>query len=72
MSSYVNVKAIKLITLFVGFTEVYKTPGSSLAFKYSCWALQAWVGLRTGLEEHNLMFGANGLAEKLGQFEIQS
>ena len=27
MSSYVNVKAIKLITLFVGFTEVYKAPG---------------------------------------------
>ena len=27
MSSYVNIKAIKLITLFVGFTEVYKAPG---------------------------------------------
>ena len=27
MSSYVNVKAIKLITLFVGFTVVYKAPG---------------------------------------------
>ena len=25
--SYVSVKAIKLITLFVGFTEVYKAPG---------------------------------------------
>ena len=27
MSSYVNVKAIKLITLFVGFVQVYKAPG---------------------------------------------
>ena len=27
MSIYVNVKAIKLITLFVGFTEIYKAPG---------------------------------------------
>ena len=27
MTSYVNVKAIKLITLFVGFVQVYKTPG---------------------------------------------
>ena len=26
MSSYVNIKAIKLITLFVGFAQVYKTP----------------------------------------------
>ena len=27
MSSYVNIKAIKLITLFVGFVQVYKAPG---------------------------------------------
>ena len=27
MSSYVNVKAIKLITLFVGFAPLYKAPG---------------------------------------------
>ena len=27
MSSYVNIKAIKLISLFVGFTEVFKAPG---------------------------------------------
>ena len=27
MSSYVNVKAVKLITLFVGFVQVYKAPG---------------------------------------------
>ena len=27
MSIYVNVKAIKLITLFVGFVQVYKAPG---------------------------------------------
>ena len=27
MSSYVNVKAIKLIALFVGFVQVYKAPG---------------------------------------------
>ena len=27
MSSYVNAKAIKLITLFVGFAPLYKAPG---------------------------------------------
>ena len=27
MSSYVNIKAIKLITLFVGFVQVYKVSG---------------------------------------------
>ena len=27
VSSYVNAKAIILITLFVGFTEIYKAPG---------------------------------------------
>ena len=27
MSSYVNVKAVKLITLFVGFAPLYKAPG---------------------------------------------
>ena len=27
MSSYVNIKAIKLITLFVGFAQLYKAPG---------------------------------------------
>ena len=27
MSSYVNVKAIKLIALFVGFAPLYKAPG---------------------------------------------
>ena len=26
MSSYVNIKAIKLITLFVGFAQLYKAP----------------------------------------------
>ena len=36
MSSYVNVKAIKLITLFVGFTEIYKAPwASSHGFMYN-------------------------------------
>ena len=27
MSSYVNAKAINLITLFVGFAQLYKAPG---------------------------------------------
>ena len=38
MSSYVNVKAIKLITLFVGFVQYIKPLGSSQTFKYSCWS----------------------------------
>ena len=70
MSSYVNVKAIKLITFFCWFcTSNIKPLGSSQTIKYSCWSPQALVGARTGLEEHTLTFGATlnkWLAEKLG------
>ena len=58
MSSYVNVKAIKLITLFVGFTEVYRAPGIFPNLQIQPQVTQALVGLRTGLEEHHLTFGA--------------
>ena len=62
MSSYVNTKAIKLMTLFVGFAPLkwhyIKPLGSSLVFKYKLLSTQASVGSRTGLEEHHLTFGA--------------
>ena len=72
MSSYVNVKAIKLITLFVGFVQVYEAPGSSQTFEYSHWSPRPqWEPGQAGLEEHTLMFGAmlsKWLAKKLGHF----
>ena len=78
MSSYVNAKAITLISLFVWFCSSIKVKnksmGHSQTFKYSHKSLGLLVGLRTGLEEHNLTFGATlikWLAEKLGHPEIQ-
>ena len=68
MSSYVNIKAIKLITLFVGFVQVYKAPGLLPNLSIQPLVTQASVGPRTGLEEHHLTFGATlnkWLAEKL-------